>query len=96
MVYIEIIYLLLYSIVCFLIVKNIHKAKVDEIYNDYVNKLKRIDSEFLALRRVFEDYMRKTQQDVSNQNKQYLSEMNKDISKKIKELSDDIKNRPII
>ena len=96
MVYIEIIYLVLYSIVCFLIVKNIHKTKVDEIYNDYINKLKRIDSEFLSLRRVFEDYMRKAQQDISDQNKQYLSEMNRDISKKIKELSDNIKNRPVI
>lgn len=96
MVYIEIIYLILYSIVCFLIVRNIHKAKVDEIYNDYINKLKRIDSEFLSLRRIFEDYMRKAQQDVSDQNKQYLSEMNRDISKKIKELSDKIKNRPVI
>ena len=41
MVYIEIIYLILYSIVCFLVVKNIFKTKVDEIYDDYIKKLKR-------------------------------------------------------
>ena len=39
MVYIEIIYLILYSIVCFLVVKNIFKTKVDEIYNDVENEL---------------------------------------------------------
>jgi len=96
MVYIEIIYLMLYSIVCFLVVKNIFKTKVDEMYNDYINKLKELDNEFFKLENKIKSTFDKTKKDVVEQNKQYLLEMNKDISKKIKDLSDTVKNRPII
>ena len=89
MVYIEIIYLALYSIVCFLVVKNIFKTKVDEIYND-------IENELTSLRNSIESTFDETKKDVVEQNRQYLLEMNKDISKKIKDLSDTVKNRPII
>ena len=89
MVYIEIIYLILYSIVCFLVVKNIFKAKIDEIYNN-------IENELTSLRNSIEFTFVETKKDVVEQNKQYLLEMNKDISKKIKDLSDTVKNRPII
>ena len=89
MVYIEIIYLALYSIVCFLVVKNIFKTKVDEIYND-------VENELTSLRNSIESTFDETKKDVVEQNKQYLLEMNKDISKKIKDLSDTVKNRPII
>ena len=89
MVYIEIIYLILYSIVCFLVVKNIFKTKVDEIYND-------VENELTSLRNSIESTFNETRKDVVEQNRQYLLEMNKDISKKIKDLSDTVKNRPII
>ena len=89
MVYIEIIYLILYSIVCFLVVKNIFKTKVDEIYND-------VENELTSLRNCIESTFDETKRDVVEQNKQYLLEMNKDISKKIKDLSNTVKNRPII
>ena len=89
MVYIEIIYLALYSIVCFLVVKNIFKTKVDEIYND-------VENELTSLRNSIESTFNETRKDVVEQNRQYLLEMNKDISKKIKDLSDTVKNRPII
>ena len=89
MVYIEIIYLALYSIVCFLVVKNIFKTKVDEIYNN-------VENELTSLRNSIESTFDKTKKDVVKQNKQYLLEMNKDISKKIEDLSNNIKNRPII
>jgi uncharacterized protein YoxC len=89
MVYIEIIYLALYSIVCFLVVKNIFKTKVDEIYND-------VENELTSLRNSIESTFDETKKDVVEQNRQYLLEMNKDISKKIKDLSDTVKNRPII
>ena len=89
MVYIEIIYLALYSIVCFLVVKNIFKTKVDEIYND-------VENELTSLRNSIESTFNETRKDVVEQNRQYLLEMNKDISKKIKDLSDTIKNKPII
>jgi 3'-phosphoadenosine 5'-phosphosulfate sulfotransferase len=89
MVYIEIIYLILYSVVCFLVVKNIFKAKVDEIYNN-------IENELTSLKNSIEFTFNETKKDVVEQNKQYLLEMNKDISKKIKDLSDSVKNRPII
>ena len=89
MVYIEIIYLVLYSIVCFLVVKNIFKTKVDEIYND-------VENELTSLRNSIESTFDETKRDVVEQNKQYLLEMNKDISKKIKDLSNIVKNRPII
>lgn len=96
MVYIEIIYLISYSIICFLIVKNIHKIKVDGIYDEYINRVKELDNEFLRLKTKIESDFNQVKKDISTQNKQYLSEMNKDISKKIKDLSDNIKNRPII
>lgn len=96
MVYIEIIYLLLYSIVCFLVVKNIHKAKVNDIYNDYVSKLEFLNDELLKIKTEVNSHFDEVKKDVSDQNKQYLSEMNKDISKRLKELSDNVKNRPII
>ena len=89
MVYIEIIYLALYSIVCFLVVKNIFKTKVDEIYND-------VENELTSLRNSIESTFNETKKDVVEQNRQYLLEMNKDISKKIKDLSDLVKNKPII
>ena len=89
MVYIEIIYLILYSIVCFLVVKNIFKTKVDEIYND-------VENELTSLRNSIESTFNETKKDVVEQNRQYLLEMNKDISKKIKDLSDLVKNKPII
>jgi len=89
MVYIEIIYLILYSIVCFLVVKNIFKVKVDEIYNN-------VENELTSLRNNIESTFNETKKDVVKQNRQYLLEMNKDISKKIKDLSDNVKNRPII
>ena len=89
MVYIEIIYLALYSIVCFLAVKNIFKTKVDEIYNN-------VENELTSLRNSIESTFDETKKDVVEQNRQYLLEMNKDISKKIKDLSDTVKNRPII
>ena len=89
MVYIEIIYLILYSIVCFLVVKNIFKTKVDEIYDD-------VENELTSLRNSIESTFDETKKDVVEQNRQYLLEMNKDISKKIKDLSDTVKNRPII
>ena len=89
MVYIEIIYLILYSIICFLVVKNIFKTKVDEIYDD-------VENELTSLRNSIESTFDETKRDVVEQNKQYLLEMNKDISKKIKDLSNIVKNRPII
>jgi|TARA_B100002019_G_C20849541_1_gene393931 3'-phosphoadenosine 5'-phosphosulfate sulfotransferase len=92
MVYIEIIYLMLYSIVCFLVVKNIFKARVDEIYDNIENELVNCNT----LRNDIKSALDKSKKDVVEQNRQYLLEMNKDISKKIKDLSDLVKNRPII
>ena len=89
MVYIEIIYLILYSIVCFLVVKNIFKTKVNEIYND-------VENELTSLRNSIRSTFDETKKDVVRQNRQYLLEMDKDISKKIKDLSDTVKNRSII
>lgn len=92
MVYIEIIYLVIYSIVCFLVVKNIFKSKVDEIYNNIENEL----IECSNLRNNIESVLNETKKSVVEQNRQYLLEMNKDISNKIKDLSDTVKNRRII
>ena len=96
MVYIEIIYLILYSIVCFLVVRNIHRAKVNEIYEDYINKLEELDNNFSRLQDKIDSNFNQTKIDIVEQNRQYLSGMNKDISSRIKELSDNVKNRRII
>ena len=96
MVYIEVIYLLLYSIVCFLVVKNIYKNKVDAIYDDYVDMLGTLKEELSRTKSEINSHLVDSRERLSKQNKLYLSEMNKDISKKLKELSDNVKNRPII
>ena len=96
MVYIEIIYLILYSIVCFLVVRNIHRAKVNEIYDDYTNKLEELNTEFVKLKNKMESNFSESKNYIVEQNKQYLSRMNKDISKQLKELSDNVRNKHII
>lgn len=96
MVYIEVIYLILYSIVCFLVVRNIHRNKVNEIYNDYVSKLESLDIKFSELQKANESTLNESRKNIAKQNSQYLSEIDKNVSKRLKELSDSIKNRPII
>jgi hypothetical protein len=96
MVYIEVIYLLLYSIVCFLVVKNIYKNKVDAIYDDYVDMLGTLKEELSKTKSEINSHFVDSRERLSKQNELYLSEMNKDVSKKLKELSDNVKNRPII
>lgn len=96
MVYIEIIYLILYSMICFLVVRNIHRDKVNEIYNDYVSKLESLDIKFGELQKANESTLNESRKNIAKQNSQYLSEIDKNVSKRLKELSDSIKNRPII
>jgi hypothetical protein len=96
MVYIEIIYLVLYSIVCFLVVRNIYKSRIDEIYKELSEEYSELHSEYWDLRNKIEYNFSETKKDIVDQNSQYLLEMNKDISKKIKDLSDTVKNKRIV
>ena len=89
MVYFTIIYLIIYSVVCYLVTKNIFKTKVDEIYNT-------VQTELETLSHNITSNFNETKKDIVKQNKQYLSGMNEDISKKILDLSEHVKNKKII
>lgn len=96
MVYIEIIYLLLYSIGCFFIVKNIYANKLTEIENQYHNSLDELNKELEFLKETLNKEILKARQKVVEENRSYLSSMKTDVIYRIKELSDNVKNRPII
>jgi hypothetical protein len=96
MIYVGISYIVLYSIVCFLVVKNIFKSKFDDINTNYLDCLDKINQEVLVLKQNIESNFDKTREDILTQNQQYLSQMNDSISDKIKELSDTVKNRRVI
>jgi ribosomal protein L9 len=96
MVYIEIIYLLLYSVGCFFVVKKIYADKLVEIEDQYNNSLNELQNELGVLKEVLNEEILKARQKVVEENRSYLSSMKTDITHKLNELSDNIKNRPII
>ena len=100
MVHIELIvyttYCIAFSITCFLVLKKLYNKKLEELEQLYQKGIDDLDSKFKELRIKQDKSLISTRYKVSNENKLYLSRMNKDISAKIKELADIVKNRPII
>ena len=100
MVHIELIlyttYCIAFSITCFLVLKKLYNKKLEELEQLYQKGIDDLDSKFKELRINQDKSLISTRYKVSNENKLYLSRMNKDISAKIKELADIVKNRPII
>ena len=100
MVHIELIiyttYCIVFSTACFLVLKKLYNKKLDELegrYQKSINDLK-IDFEKLNIKQ--EEIFLSAKYEVVKENKLYLSRMNKDISKQLEELSNNVRNKRII
>tara|TARA_R100001377_G_C3185561_1_gene108394 strand:- start:24 stop:326 length:303 start_codon:yes stop_codon:yes gene_type:complete len=100
MVHIEVIlytvYCTAFSIACFLVLKKLYTKKLEELEQAYQKKIVELGDKFKELRINQDKALISARYEVSKENNLYLSRMNKDISAKIKELANIVKNRPII
>jgi hypothetical protein len=97
MVYIEIAAIIIFSIVSYLSLKKLLLAKFKKLDDDYLIMLtSALDSKSKELDVKQSTSLLSAKQDLSKENELYLSRMNKDISKQLKELSDNVKNKRII
>ena len=100
MVYIEIIaytvYCIAFSTACFIVLKKLYNKKLEELEQHHRESIKELEK-WVADAYIKQDKSIISAKDaVSKENKLYLSQMNKDISAKVKELANIVKNRPII
>jgi|TARA_R110000772_G_scaffold137567_5_gene246516 hypothetical protein len=100
MVHIEVIlytvYCTAFSIACFLVLKKLYTKKLEELEQAYQKKIVELGDNFKELRINQDKALISARYEVSKENNLYLSQMNKNISAKIKELANIVKNRPII
>jgi ribosomal protein L9 len=100
MVYIEIIayttYCIAFSIACFLVLKKLYNKKLEELEQHHRESIKELEKWAKDIRTKQDKSIISAKDAVSKENKLYLSQMNKDISAKIKNLANIVKNRPII
>ena len=97
MVYIEIAAIIIFSIVSYLSLKKLLLEKFKKLDDDYLIMItSTLDSKSKELDVKQSTALLSAKQDLSKENKLYLSRMNGDISKQLKELSDNVKNKRII
>lgn len=100
MVYIEIIahtiYCIVFSIACFLVLKKLYNKKLEELEQHHRESIKELEKWAKDIRTKQDKSIISAKDAVSKENRLYLSQMNKDISAKIKNLANIVKNRPII
>jgi len=100
MVHIEIIaytvYCIAFSIACFVVLKKLYNKKLEELEQHHRESIKELEKWAKDIRTKQDKSIISAKDAVSKENKLYLSQMNKDISAKVKELADIVKNRPII
>ena len=100
MVHIEIIlyttYCIAFSIACFLVLKKLYNKKLEELEQHHRESIKELEKWAKDIRTKQDKSIISAKDAVSKENKLYLSQMNKDISAKVKELANIVKNRPII
>jgi len=97
MVYIEIAAIIVFSIACYYSLKKLLLIKLKKLDDDYLIVLTSIlDSKLKELDIKQSTSLLSAKQDLSKENELYLSRMNKDISKQLKELSDNVRNKHII
>ena len=97
MVYIEIAAIIIFSIVSYLSLKKLLLEKFKKLDDDYLIMLtSALDSKSKELDVKQSTSLLSAKQDLSKENELYLSRMNGDISKQLKELSDNVKNKRII
>ena len=97
MVYIEIAAIIIFSIVSYLSLKKLLLEKFKKLDDDYLIMLtSALDSKSKELDVKQSTALLSAKQDLSKKNELYLSRMSEDISKQLKELSDNVKNKRII
>ena len=104
MVHIELIvyttYCIVFSTACYLVLKKLYNKRLDELERDHqknITDLKQWFEEKHKEMMIEQDKaLISAKWEVSKENMSYLSQMNKDISVKIKDLADVVKNKPII
>jgi ribosomal protein L9 len=100
MVYIEIIayttYCIAFSAACFLVLKKLYNKKLEELEQHHRESIKELEKWAKDIRIKQDKSIISAKHEVSKENKLYLSQMNKDISAKIKDLADRVKNTRII
>ena len=92
----EIIYLTVYSLVCFLVIRKYYNIEMNKLKNFYQKNVEDLENKFKELSIKQDKTFISAKYEVSKENELYLSRMNKDISKQLKELSDNVKNKRII
>ena len=97
MVYIEIAAIIIFSIVSYLSLKKLLLEKFKKLDNDYLIMItSTLDSKSKELDVKQSTSLLSAKQNLSKENELYLSRMNKDISKQLKELSNNVRNKRII
>ena len=100
MVHIEVIlytvYCTAFSAACFLVLKKLYNKKLEELEQHHRESIKELEKWAKDIRTKQDKSIISAKDAVSKENKLYLSQMNKDISAKVKELANIVKNRPII
>lgn len=97
MVYIEITAIIIFSIACYYSLKKQLLAKFKKLDDDFLIILtSALDSKSKELDVKQSIALLSAKQDLSKKNELYLSRMNKDISKQLEELSNNVRNKRII
>jgi|GEM_PF-6211641 len=97
MVYIEVAAIIIFSIACYYSLKKLLLTKFKKLDDDYLIMLtSALDSKSKELDVKQSTSLLSSKQELSKENELYLSRMNKDISKQLEELSNNVKNKRII
>ena len=97
MVYIEIAAIIIFSIACYYSLKKLLLTKFKKLDDDlFIILTTALDSKSKELDVKQSTSLLSSKQELSKENELYLSRMNKDISKQLKELSNNVKNKRII
>lgn len=96
MVYIEVAVIIIFSLACYVVLKKLYTRKLVEMKQAQQKSIVELENKFDELRISHDRTLISTKHEVSKENRLYLSQMNEDISAKIKELANIVKNRPII
>jgi len=97
MVYIEVAAIIIFSIIGYYSLKKLLLVKFKKLDDDYLIMLtSALDSKSKELDVKQSTSLLSSKQELSKENELYLSRMNKDISKQLEELSNNVRNKRII
>mgnify|MGYP003982871583 FL=1 len=96
MVYIEVAVIIIFSLACYVVLKKLYTRKLYELEQHHRESIKELEKWAKDIRTKQDKSITSAKDAVSKENRLYLSQMNEDISAKIKELANIVKKRPII